>query len=126
MSTKIVLVEDDPDLSSALVVLLKAEGYIVKTATTGEGGLKLMQDDVPAIAIIDLFTHSIHGIHLLERLRNIPTTKDICCIILTNIDHEGHKQKAKSLGASEYLIKAKTPLTEILKAVKSCTESKEV
>ncbi len=126
MNNKVILVEDDEELSAALETSLKAEGYSVKRAITGEEGLKIIQEDIPDVAILDLFTHSIHGVHLLERLKSSPATKDIECIILTNIDHEGHRKKAMSLGAVAYLIKSKTPLSEIVKVVQSCFETKNV
>ena len=122
MAQTIYIIEDEADLSDALEVKLKDEGYTVFTEASAEIALLKIKEVMPDLVLLDLFTYSVHGIHFLERLRSDLSTQNIKCIILTNIDHEGQRKKAHELGAIDYLIKSETSLSKVVEAVKKALE----
>ena len=67
-----------------------------------------------------MFTGSVHGIHVLERMKDDPAIHEVPAIILTNIDNDEHRKSASELGALKYLVKAETPLAQVLQEVRQC------
>jgi two-component system response regulator MprA len=75
MTTRILVVDDDPDLASTLRRGLSYEGYSVETASTGEEALAKTREREPDLAILDIMLPGMDGIELCKRLRqasNIP------------------------------------------------------
>jgi two-component system nitrogen regulation response regulator NtrX len=62
---KVLVVEDEPEVLSALSVLFTSEGYAVATAENGEEAIKRMDDDPPDLVVADLFLPERDGFELL-------------------------------------------------------------
>lgn len=68
---KILVVEDDDDIRDSLKELLEEEGYRVDTAANGQQALvKLQEQELPQLILLDLMMPVMDGFELLERLRN--------------------------------------------------------
>ncbi len=99
---RILIVEDEPDLLSAVAQSLREEGYAVDEATDGETGLyKAKSSDYDAI-ILDLMIPRLDGISLLQRLRTLKKTP---VLILTARDTTADRVKGLDNGADDYLTK---------------------
>lgn len=120
---KVLLIEDDADLQEALVGALGEAGYLVLPVSESETALKGLDVMQPDAAVVDLFTGSIHGLHFVERVRAHATQNDLPIIVLTNNEHEEHRQKAEALGVADYLIKVNTPIADVVAAVDSVLQN---
>jgi len=108
---KILIIEDDFDLSEALKTKFVSEGYEVKVSENSELGLKSIIEDKPDLVFLDIMTHSLHAATFLQRLRELPEGKnDSKVIVLTNVDNEIIRQKLEAFDIEAYMIKASTTL----------------
>jgi len=99
---RILIVEDEPDLLSAVAQSLREEGYAVDEATDGETGLyKAKGSDYDAI-VLDLMIPRLDGLTLLQRLRSEKKTP---VLILTARDTTADRVKGLDNGADDYLTK---------------------
>ena len=111
---KILIVEDERPLAHALELKFTHEGYEVQIATDGEEALKAAGAGGYAAILLDLIMPNLDGFAFLEQMK-----KSCPVIILSNLGQDEDKQRAKELGAVEYFVKSNTPITEIIKKVKS-------
>lgn len=114
----ILLVEDEPTLQKTLSLALTQEGYEVKSALDGEIGLRLARETKPNIILLDLILPKMDGFEVLDELKKNDETKDIPVIVLTNLESSQDIEKALSLGASNYLVKANYDLKDVVEKVK--------
>lgn len=116
---KILIIEDDKDLSDALKTKFVSEGYDVEIAANSELGLKSVIQAKPDLIFLDIMTHSLHAATFLQRLRELADTKnDSHVIVLTNVDNEIIRQKLEAFNIDGYMIKASTTLEELSKKTK--------
>jgi CheY-like chemotaxis protein len=84
---KILLVDDDIDVTTILQAILKKENYEVITAMNKKDGMKLMRQSKPDLAILDvMMTTPYVGFEMAEELRDDPALQNIPFLILTSID----------------------------------------
>jgi DNA-binding response OmpR family regulator len=117
--SKILFVEDEPSLQKAISEVLIQEGYKVLTAADGEEGLKIAISEKPNLILLDLILPKKDGFEVLKELKADAGMKDIPVIVLTNLEGVGDVEKALTLGATTYLVKANYDLEDVLKTVKS-------
>jgi len=93
---KILIVDDEKDISLMLKKRLTAEGYSVITANDGYTALALAKSQLPDLIILDIIMPGMEGVEVAEKLKEHPLTKSIPVIFLTAIlrktedDKEGH------------------------------------
>jgi DNA-binding response OmpR family regulator len=114
---KILIVEDDPSMSSMYKRIFTLEGYEVEVAEDGEQGLQKAAA-LPEIILLDIMMPKMNGLEVLDRLKSDPTTKAIPVIILTNLGNEKDAETSINKGALEYLIKSEHEPEEIVNVVK--------
>lgn len=83
MSTRVLVVEDDPSVRSLLHTLLAAEGYDVTTASDGLAGLGKAASTAPALILLDLVMPDLGGARVLQELREDPALAGTPVIVLT-------------------------------------------
>ena len=84
---KILLVDDDIDVITILQAILQKENYQVVAAANKAEGMKLIRDEKPDLAILDvMMTTPYEGFEMGEELRNDAQLKNIPFLILTSID----------------------------------------
>ncbi len=118
MAKKILFVEDEPSLQKAISEVLVQEGFKVIAASDGEEGLKIAKEENPDLILLDLILPKKDGFEVLKELKADEKMKDIPVIVLTNLEGIGDVEKALSLGAKTYLVKANYELEDVLKLVK--------
>lgn len=109
----ILLVEDEQRILRFMSISLKAAGYRVITATTGEQALDLVESQKPDIVLLDIFLPGISG---LEALRKLRTYSQLPVIIISARDSLG--PEALALGANEFLAKPFKP-EDLIQRIKS-------
>ena len=80
MATRILLVEDDPDVRLALRLLLEDDGYDVLEAIDGEQGLLRAGTHGPDVVLVDLKLPGMHGFEVVRRLRR---TSGVPIVVVT-------------------------------------------
>ncbi|MFC1612249.1 response regulator [Patescibacteria group bacterium] len=113
----ILIVEDDELLLRALYLKLKKLGYTLASATNGQTAVKVAQRVKPDLILLDLILPKLDGFGVLKILKSDPRLKNIPVIVLSNLGDEKDIQRAKKLGANDYLLKASTKLEQIQKKV---------
>jgi len=99
---RILVVDDEPQILRALGINLKALGYRVDTAATGEEALRKAADHRPDAVILDLGLPGIDGIEVIRGLRGWTKTP---IIVLSVRDAEREKIAALDAGADDYVTK---------------------
>jgi two-component system, OmpR family, KDP operon response regulator KdpE len=100
--TRILVVDDEPQLRRALDVNLAARGYEVETAATGQDALRLAAANPPDVVLLDLGLPDIDGLSVVQGLRgwsNAPI------VVLSARDTEPDKVAALDAGADDYVTK---------------------
>jgi two-component system KDP operon response regulator KdpE len=100
--TRILVVDDEPQIRKALSVNLTARGYEVDTAGTGEEALALAAAHLPDLVLLDIGLPGIDGIAVVEGLRGWTT---VPIIMLSVRDAEEDKVRALDAGADDYVTK---------------------
>ena len=115
---KILFVEDESALQKTFGEVLKQEGYEMTSALDGETGLRLAKQIKPDLILLDLILPKLHGFDVLKKLKEIPDTKEIPVIVLTNLERAEDIEKALEFGATTYLVKENYSLDEVMEKIK--------
>ncbi|HYD62042.1 MAG TPA: response regulator transcription factor [Noviherbaspirillum sp.] len=99
----ILLVEDDPDMSSALMRALDRRGFSVTTCVDGGTALRTIKEGTHDLVVLDLNIPVIDGLHLLQRVRSQGI--DVPVIALTARSAVGDRVAGLNAGADDYLAK---------------------
>ncbi len=118
MNKLILFIEDEPNLQKTLGRVLEQEGYEVQSALDGQSGLALVKRTKPNLILLDLILPKMDGFEVLQNLKNDPETKDIPVIVLTNLESPQDIERALSLGATTFMVKANYELKEVVKKIK--------
>lgn len=103
LTKRILLIEDDRDISSTLRGVLESAGHQVMAAPNGIEGQKLIQSDKPDLVITDMMMPRMGGFPVLEFLRTLDNPPKV--IMITANEGGRHKAYAEMLGVDEYLRK---------------------
>ena len=122
---RILVVDDEPQLTRVLRTGLKSRGYDVRAAADGLAGFETFSDWQPDLVITDLAMPNVDGLELCRRLRAI---SQVPIIVLSAKGEEKTKVEALDLGADDYVTKP-FGIDELLARVRaslrrSSTESK--
>lgn len=100
--TRVLIVDDEPQIRRALSVGLTANGYTVETASTGEQAVVLAGTNHPDLILLDLGLPGIGGIDVVHAIRG---WSDVPIIILSVREDERAKIEALDAGADDYVTK---------------------
>jgi two-component system KDP operon response regulator KdpE len=100
--TRILVVDDEPQLLRALATNLKARGYEVDKAATGEAALMLAASHHPDLVVLDLGLHGIDGLEVINGLRG---WSSVPIVVLSVREREADKVAALDAGADDYVTK---------------------
>jgi two-component system KDP operon response regulator KdpE len=100
--SRVLAVDDEPQLLRALITNLKARGYDVDAATTGEIALELAARHHPDVVLLDLGLPAMSGVDVIHGLRG---WTDVPIIVLSARDAEREKVAALDAGADDYVTK---------------------
>lgn len=115
---KILIIEDDMHISELVKYNLKQSGYEVEVAKDGEIGLKMINDIVPDLIILDIMMPKLDGIGVLSKLRKDESAKNIPVIMLTAKSAEMDKIIGLEEGADDYMTKPFS-ISELIARVKA-------
>ncbi len=102
---KILIVEDDPDVSEMLNAYFRVQGYDVFTVNWGEDGVRAGQTILPDLIILDIRLPDIDGYEVAKRLRQDRRTQEIPIIFLTEKRERVDRLQGFEVGADDYITK---------------------
>ncbi len=114
---KILLVEDEAPLANVMGIELKNAGYTVTHVDNGKDAIAAAQKTPFDLILLDIVMPVMDG---FECLGGIRTAKiDTPVMMLSNLSQDEEKNKAKKLGAIDYIVKSNTTLEEIIEKIKN-------
>lgn len=120
---KILIVDDDPNITKSLQVILGKEGFITRVASSGEEALEEVKKDGPDLVLLDLVMPGLSGIEVLKCIRTF--NQEIIIIVITA--HPSFESAAEAMrgGAYDYIIKPYN-IDDVLFTIKRAIEKKEL
>ena len=118
MSSRVLIVEDEPDIRELVVHHLKREGYQVSAASSGEEALRQVHAAPPDLVILDLMMPAMDGLEVCRRLRQDPATTSLPIVMLTAKGEEVDRVLGLEIGADDYVVKPFSP-KELLARVRA-------
>jgi CRP/FNR family transcriptional regulator, cyclic AMP receptor protein len=100
-----VIIENDEALLDVTAFAFSEHGWTVHTATDGNEGVELALEQKPDAIVCDIVMGEMHGFDVLRALRAKPETKDTVIIITSSKTYKPDKDRARELGATEYVVK---------------------
>ena len=100
--SRLLVVEDDPDIALALRLLFTRAGHVVAHAEDGRSGLREAYTERPDLVVLDVGLPEMDGWQVLERLRDV---SDVPVLLLTAHGQEADKVRGLRGGADDYLTK---------------------
>lgn len=123
----ILLIEDDPFLSSVLRMKLEKESFKVIRAADGDEALNFLTEQgvKPDLILLDLILPKKNGFEVLEIIRQDPLLEKLPVIIISNLGQPSDIERGKALGVIDYFIKARLSVEELVNKVKKEVETTE-
>jgi DNA-binding response OmpR family regulator len=119
MAQKILIVEDNSDLSQLLAFYLSDAGYETSRAVNSAQAISKALAERPDLIITDLYLPDMNAVDATVILKQDPATSGIPIVVLTTMTVGAWKTKALKAGAAKYLIKPISPpeLTEVVRTL---------
>ena len=103
--SRVLVVDDEPDLVRVLEFGLRASGYTVESASDGQEGLKKAREIKPDVILLDLMLPKLDGYKVCRLLKFDDRFKHIPIIILSARTQEGDQALALEMGANRFVTK---------------------
>lgn len=120
MGKRILLIEDEEILIDLLKKKLSQQGYEVFIAKNGEDGLEKMREmnPKPDLILLDIIMPKMGGFEVMEEMQKDEKLKKIPVIVISNSGQPVELDRAKELGARDWLIKTEFDPQEVIEKVK--------
>lgn len=106
---KILLVDDERDILDFLSYNLENAGYEVRVAQNGLEGVKVAQEFLPDLILLDMMMPEMDGVQTCEEIRNLDTKKEIVVAFLTARGEDYSQIAGFDAGADDYILKPIKP-----------------
>jgi DNA-binding response OmpR family regulator len=116
---QVMIIEDDRFLSSLIRARLEKDGLGVVQAFDGEEALELLKKEKPGLFVLDLIMPKVSGFEVLEAISLNPEMNKTPVIILSNLAQDSDIEKARRLGATEYFVKIRVSIDDLVNKVES-------
>jgi DNA-binding response OmpR family regulator len=103
--SRILVVDDEPEIHAVLGKFLVKEGFHVDSAYSAEEAFRSVKDAKPDLIILDIMMPKISGIEVCNRLKANPETKDILILVVSARDAQADRIEGLTHGADEYVSK---------------------
>lgn len=118
---KVLVVEDELDLSKVYKQVLEKHGYSVNVAANGEEALAVVYDYQPEVILLDMKMPKMNGVEFLKKLDSLESEPSI--VVFSNIEEQKEVKQALSSGAHRYLLKAWASPNDLVKVVEQAFKS---
>ncbi len=115
---EVLIVEDDVFLRKILATKFGKEGFVVRMAADGAEALEAIREKPPSLLLLDLIIPKVSGFEVLSEMRTDAALKDVPVVILSNLGQEEDLERAKELGAIDFMTKADFSINQVVSRVK--------
>jgi len=115
MSYRILVVDDESDITALVAYHLARAGYSVSTASNGAEAIKAAKRDRPDLVVLDLMLPGMSGYDVLRALRSLSETSGVGVILLTARKEEADRIEGFTEGADDYVVKPFAPEELVLR-----------
>ena len=115
---KILLVEDDQFLGSLMKNRFVKEGVEVIWSTTGDDAIARLHEGPVDLILMDIILPGYSGFEAIEKIMADPQCGKTPVIVISNLGQESDVARGTELGVAAYLIKAQTPIDELVRKVR--------
>jgi len=122
--SKILIIEDDNFLLSLIVEKFTQLGFDAEAAADGEEGLNKILNNKYDLILLDMILPKMDGFKVLEEVKKNQSLKNLPIIVTSNLYDKNDIDRALSLGASDYIIKAYNSPENIVDRVKAFLQKK--
>lgn len=105
----ILIVEDEAEIAQLIQLTLEKEGFSCRISRDGISALRMFQEQVPDLIILDLMIPGLDGLEVCARIRQKPGNKDPYIMMLTAKGEEIDRVIGLSTGADDYMLKPFSP-----------------
>ena len=104
MAIEVLMIDDDPDFSKMIQILLRGQDFQIRSVLSSEVGIQTVEnpDAAPDVVILDLLMPEVDGWEVCERIRSF---SDVPILVLSVLGSPGSVVRALDAGADDYLIK---------------------
>ncbi len=126
MGDKILVADDDDAILRLVEINLSLDGFEVITAADGEEALRLVNEHLPALVLLDVMMPKIDGYEVCERIRADGRTRHINVIMLTAKSLSADKIVGLTAGADDYVLKPFDPMELVARVRSTLRRSREM
>ncbi|PJF08113.1 response regulator transcription factor [Pseudorhodobacter sp. MZDSW-24AT] len=105
MTARVLLIEDEPNISEAIRFILSRDGCDVMTLADGQGAIATVRAERPDLVILDLMLPGLSGLEILAQLRADPVTQTVPVMMLTAKGQGRDREAAERAGANHFMTK---------------------
>jgi DNA-binding response OmpR family regulator len=116
--SKILIIEDDPFLQGLEASKLTKDGFDILVASSGDEALEKINEPNINLILLDLVLPNFDGFQVLEKVRATEAIKTLPVIVFSNLSEAKDVQKAKDLGATDFMVKSNFTLDELVERIK--------
>ncbi|MCB1763195.1 MAG: response regulator [Gammaproteobacteria bacterium] len=122
MAKKVLIVDDELNITISVEFLMRREGFDVSVAKDGEEGLSMIRSWMPDLVLLDVMMPKMDGFEVCRTVRADASLADVRIVMLTAKGREAEVEKGLSLGADAYIPKPFST-SELVSRVKSLLET---
>jgi two-component system, OmpR family, phosphate regulon response regulator PhoB len=126
MKARILVVDDEPDVSALVAYHLARESYRVQTVADGAEAMRAVESDVPDLIVLDLMLPGMSGMEVLREMRNRPEMREVPIILLTAKREQEDRIAGLSVGADDYIVKPFSPQELVLRVSAVLRRSRQI
>ena len=129
---RVLVVDDEPDITALVAYHLAKNGFRVSTAGTGPDALRAVSDELPSLVVLDRMLPGMSGDEVLATIRSNAASREIPVLMLTAKREELDRIRGLVLGADDYLTKPFSTqelvlrVSAILRRARAATASADV
>ncbi|MGH9407573.1 MAG: winged helix-turn-helix domain-containing protein [Terriglobia bacterium] len=124
MPPRIVVIEDEKDITDLLTYTLRKEGFEVRSSPRGKEGLDIIRRGPADLALIDIMLPDLNGLEVCKRLRADDDFRKLPVIFLTAKGEEIDRILGLEIGADDYVVKPFSP-RELVARIKAVLRRQE-
>jgi DNA-binding response OmpR family regulator len=118
MSETILIVDDEQTTAQLIKMVLKKHGYRVVTAASGPEALRIADDLLPDLVLLDVVLPGMDGFQVCQYIRKNARTANIPVIIFTGLNRPADQRNAFLAGSDDYLTKP-VKLAELINKIRA-------
>jgi len=124
-NSKILVVDDEPDVVMFIARALNGEGYDVISAYDGISALDLAETESPDLVVLDIMMPMMSGYEVCEQLKANPQTQHIPVLCVSSAHNPNARERTREAGAATLLLKPFSPAELVAQVKRHLTKSHE-